>query len=142
MRNRSHDVLSRKGRAECSGGKVIPRLEDVRRVSERYHHALPLPVIKQQQCLVLGAEAQVLTVGITERENEALLAGLHMLTGMAIFPVLIEPRRMHLLIRRLERQHRFRQRSSRVSYGLQLPSQVRLLLAFPGFRRRVEWRRR
>lgn len=137
MRNRSHDVRSHTGRAECSGSQVIPLLDAVRRVPARYHHVLPLPVIKQQQCLVLGAEAQILTVGITAREHEALLACLQMLTGMAIFPVLIEPRRMHLLIRRMERQHRFRQRSSRVSCGLQLPSQVRLLLAFPGFQRRV-----
>lgn len=113
-------------------GNLIPRLNDVRRVPVRYHRVLPLPVVKRYQCVVLGASSKILTVGITERGNEALLDCLQILTGTAIFPVLVEPRRMRLLIARIELYQRFRKRYSRAYYVLQMPSQVRLILDFKG----------
>lgn len=112
-------------------GNLIPRLNDVRRVSDRYHRVLPLPVIKRHQCIVVGKSARNLTVGIPEyeREQAGLLDFLQTLTGAAIFPVLVEPRRMHLLITRMERYQHFRRRYSRAYYVLQLPAQVRTVLS-------------
>jgi len=112
-------------------GNLIPRLNDVRRVSDRYHRVLPLPVIKRYQCIVVGKSARNLTIGIPEGEREQtdLLAFLQTLTGAAIFPVLVEPRRMHLLITRMERYQHFRRRYSRAYYVLQLPAQVRAVLS-------------
>jgi hypothetical protein len=111
-------------------GAFIPRLNDVRRVPVRYQRVLPLPIIKRYQCVVLGGSANTLTVGITERENEALLDLLQVLTGATIFPVLVEPGRMRLLIARIERYQCFHKRYSRAYYTLQLPAHVRLMLAF------------
>lgn len=111
-------------------GNLIPRLNDVRRVPVRYHRILPLSVIKRYQCVVLGRSANTLTVGITEQEDEAILNLLQILTGATIFPVLVEPGRMRLLITRIERYQCFRRRSSKAYYTQQLPAYVRLMLAF------------
>ena len=118
-----------KGKMANLRGDLIPRFSDVRRVPVCYHRALPLAVSKRYQCVVLGASSHTLTVGVTERENEALLDFLHLLTGAAIFPVLIEQRRMHLLIARIERYQRFCKQSCWPYYGLRQSSQVRLILA-------------
>lgn len=122
------DTIEMKSRTDSVRGELIPRLNDVRRAPVRYHRILPLPVIKSYQCVVLGAAAHILTVGVTERENEALLQFLQVLTGATIFPVLVEPRRMRLLVVRIERHQRFSRRYSRAYYALQLPAQLRLLL--------------
>lgn len=118
-----------KSRNEAGPGDFIPRLRDVRRVPVRYQRTLPLPVIKSYQCVVLGSSSHVLTVGIIESKNAELLDYLQKLTGTSIFPVLVEPERMRLLVARVERYQRFRQRYSRAYYVLQLPLQVRTLLA-------------
>jgi hypothetical protein len=119
--------------SEHSGpGSIIPRLNNVRRVPVRYHRTLPLPVVKRYQCIVLGSSAHVLTVGITEQESSALFVFLQILTGTAIFPVLVEPKKMRLLIARVERYQRFRKRYSHAYYVLQLPAQLNLLLTFYG----------
>ncbi len=109
---------------------TIPRLHDVRRVPVRYQRMLPLPVSKCYHCVVLGASSHTLTVGITEHKDEELLDFLRMLTGAAIFPVLVEPKRMSLLVARMERSQRFRKRYSRAYYVLQLPVRARLILLF------------
>lgn len=111
-------------------GDPLPRFYDVRRVPVRYHQILELAVIKRHQCVVLGASRNILTVGITRCDNNTLLDFLQILTGAAIFPVLIDPKRMGLLIARLERYRRLSQRSSRIDCALQLPAQVRLILRF------------
>lgn len=111
-------------------GDFIPHFSEVRRVPVRYHRALPLAVSKRYQCVVLGASSHTLTVGITEQESEALLDFLHVLTGAAIFPVLVEPRRMHLLITRIERYQRFCEQRYWPYYGLRQTAHVRLILAF------------
>ena len=107
----------------------LPRLYDVRRVPVQYQKLLPLQVIKSHQCVVLGATAHTLTVGVIERKDERWLRYLQMLTGTAIFPVLVEPERMRLLIIRVERYQRFRQRYSQAYYTQQLPSQMRQFLS-------------
>ncbi len=106
----------------------MPQLYDVRRVPVRYQRVLPLSFIKNHQCVVLGATAHILTVGVVEHKDERWLHSLRHLTGTAIFPVLVEPERMRLLIARVERYQRFRQRYSRAYYVLQLPFQMRQLL--------------
>jgi hypothetical protein len=82
---------------------AIPRLVYLRRVPTRYRHMLPLHIMKAYQCLVVGGESGSLTVAITNRKNITLLKLLGELSGYTIFPVLIEPDQMHLLIRRMER---------------------------------------
>lgn len=110
---------------------AIPRFSNVRRVPVCYQRVLPLAVSKRYQCVVLGASSHTLTVGITEPacENAALLYFLHRLTGSTIFPVLIEQRRMHLLIARIERHQRFGKQSCWPYDSLRQTAYVRLILA-------------
>ncbi len=121
-----------KGKITHVHSDLIPTFSEVRRVPVCYQRALPLAVSKRYQCVVLGASSHILTVGITEaeRENGALLTFLHLLTGSAIFPVLIEQRRMHLLIARIERTQRFCKQSGWPYYSLRQAAHVRLILAF------------
>jgi hypothetical protein len=84
-------------------GAMIPRLETLRRIPGRYRHLLPIAVMKRYQCVIIGGDHSILTVAITEPENTFLLNILSALTGRTIFPVLIDPARMRLLIRRIER---------------------------------------
>lgn len=121
-------LIGVEGRSRRVCDDFMPRLRDVRRVPVRYQRILPLPVIKNYQCVVLGATAHILTIGVIERLNEQRLGFLRALTGMAIFPVLVEPEKMGLLIARIERYQRFRQRYSKASYVLQLPFQMRQFL--------------
>ncbi len=71
----------------------------------------------------------MLTVGMTEGENNALVHLLQILTGMPIFPVFVEPERMRLLIAKIERYEYFCRRYSQAYYTQMLPAHVRLLLA-------------
>jgi hypothetical protein len=86
----------------------IPQLGTLRRVPIRYRRILPLTFMKQYQCIVVGAERGILTVAIADRQNMAVIELLSKYTGQAIFPVLIEPDRMSLLIRRIERREQYR----------------------------------
>lgn len=87
-------------------GSLIPQLFVLRRVPMRYRRVLPLTVMKRFQCIVVGSAPGVLTVAITDRHNTAVIESLSKYTGQAIFPVLIDPTRMRLLIRRIERYER------------------------------------
>jgi len=84
-------------------GSLIPQLCVLRRVPMRYRQFLPLPVVKRFQCIVLGSAQGVLTVAITDPQNTLAIESLRRITGQAIFPVLIDPNRMRLLIQRIER---------------------------------------
>lgn len=121
------EIQERKDRGR---GDPVPRISDVRRVPVRYHRVLPLSVVKRYRCVVLGASRHALTVGVIECENTALLDFLQVLTGATVFPVLVDPKLMRLLIKRLERSQHFRHHSYQAYYALQLPSQVRLILHF------------
>ncbi len=68
-----------------------------------YRHMLPLKVMKHYQCLVVGAAQGALTVAITDRQTPVVATLLSKVTRRAIFPVLVEPARMRLLLQRLER---------------------------------------
>jgi len=101
-------------RASCTMGKMhdrarsvhdnlIPQFRDLRRISMRYQCILPLNVVKRYRCAVVGSAQGVLTVAITDQCDPSLIAALAHLTGCAIFPVWVNPVRMHLLIQRMER---------------------------------------
>src|SRR4051812_48715856 len=113
-----------KSKIERVHDDFMPRLHDVRRVAVRYQRMLPLSVMKEHQCVVLGATAHMLTVGVIERKEKQWFQLMRAMTGTAIFPILVEPERMRLLLTRIERSQRFRQRYSRAVYVLQLPMQV------------------
>lgn len=89
-------------------GNLIPELSALRRVPIRYRYILPLTVVKRFQCIVIGSAQGVLTVAITERQNTTVIELLKRYTGQTIFPVLVEPNRMSLLIRRIERYQQCR----------------------------------
>lgn len=84
-------------------GNLIPQLHVLRRVPMRYYHILPLTIMKKFQCIVVGSAPGVLTVAITNRQNTLAIEFLKNFTRKSIFPVLIDPTRMRLLIHRIER---------------------------------------
>jgi hypothetical protein len=84
-------------------GNLIPQLCVLRRVPVRYRQFLPLTVMKRFQCIVVGSAQGVLTIAITDPQNTLAIESLRRITGQAIFPVLIDPNRMRLLIQRIER---------------------------------------
>jgi Type II secretion system (T2SS), protein E, N-terminal domain len=94
---------SMKDVSETIRGNLIPQLCVLRRVPMGHRHVLPLQVMKKFQCIVVGSAPGVLTVAITDRQNTVVIEYLKKFTGQAIFPVLIDPIRMRLLIRRIER---------------------------------------
>jgi hypothetical protein len=87
-------------------GSLIPQLFVLRRVPMRYRRTLPLTIMKRLQCIVVGSAPGILTVAITDRQNTSVIESLRELTGQAIFPVLIDPARMQLLIQRIEKYER------------------------------------
>jgi type II secretion system (T2SS) protein E len=95
--------------ADSVRGSLIPQLYVLRHVPLRYRRMLPLPIMKRFQCMVVGSAQGVLTVAITDRQNTSIIESLRKITGRAIFPVLIDPDRMHLLIQRIERYEQNRQ---------------------------------
>ena len=84
-------------------GSLIPQLFVLRRVPMGYRRTLPLTIMKRFQCIVVGSAPGILTVAITDRQNTSVIESLRVFTGHAIFPVLIDPARMQLLIQRIER---------------------------------------
>ena len=111
---------------------IIPRLGCVRRVPTRYRHVLPLSIMKTYQCVVVGGEPGCLTVAITNQKNLALLKILSELMGCTIFPVLIDPGHLYLLIRRMERAEREKHKALNKmvrGYPLHLHSMLMFLTA-------------
>ena len=100
---------SMKDIADSVRGNLIPQLYVLRRVPMRYRRMLPLTIMKRFQCIVVGSAQGVLTVAITDRQNTSVIESLRRITGQAIFPVLIDPNRMRLLIQRIERYEQYRQ---------------------------------
>ena len=85
---------------------LIPQLFVLRHVPVRYRRTLPLTIMKRFQCIVVGSAPGILTVAITDRQNTSVIESLREFTGQAIFPVLIDPARMQLLIQRIEKYER------------------------------------
>ena len=81
----------------------------------------------RHQCLVVGATRDTLTVAITDQQDISILTLLSKLTGRTIFPVLVDPVRMHLLIQRIDRYQHSRDNVS--DYLLYLhPLQVKAMV--------------
>lgn len=80
----------------------VPRFDTLRWVPLRYRRILPLSVMKQYQCIVVGATRGELTMAFVARPGRSVIAMLRKLTGHDIFPVLTEPARIHMLIHRIE----------------------------------------
>ena len=101
--------------------RLVPRFRTLRRVPTIYRHVLPSKMMMRHQCLVVGAAQDMLTVAIADQQGTSILALLSKLTGRTIFPVLVDPIRVHLLIRRIDRyQHKRGNASGYLSYLYQL----------------------
>lgn len=109
-------------------GDPIPRFMHVRRVPTQYRHALTLKVMKLHLCAVLGSAPGILTVAITDGYNIPLIETLGLLTGRTIFPVLVEPHRMKLLVQRVEFYERRRYSRIKPSSFLH-PRQTQVLVS-------------
>lgn len=110
-----------------------PTHVSIRRVPKRYHRVLPLSMMKRYQCVVIGSAKGVLTVAITSAEQKDTIQLLRSYTGRPIFTVLVEPTRMHLLISRIERCQKEKQKLSTYRSCLlrvQLSAIVRFYLLF------------
>ena len=89
---------------------VIPRFPDLRRVPTPYQRILSLKAMRQYRCVIVGAAQGMLTLAITDTQAMSFIDFLSKITKRSIFLVLVEPGRMDLLLKRLERQERRRGR--------------------------------
>lgn len=114
----------------------MPRFDTIRRVSSRYHRIFPLALMKEYQFAVIGAAGNTLTIAISDQQPRPVVDSLKKLTGRAVFPVLVEPSRMRLLIERIERCERRKYYQLRHPYYLhsvQLHSIMEALLLMKKF---------
>jgi hypothetical protein len=112
------------------GYAIIPRLYILRRVPQQYHRILPLNIMKRYQCIVVGDAQGVLTVAIANQEALACMESIKKLTSHAVFPVLVDPARISLLIRRIERDERFRARTGLSAFRSLQYFQLRAITLF------------
>jgi Type II secretion system (T2SS), protein E, N-terminal domain len=111
---------------------MIPRLWTLRRVSGPYRYLLPVAVMKRYQCVVVGGEGSILTVAITRPKDTCIFKAISALTGCTVFPVLVDPARMRLLLRRIERlEYAYYASMNNLSfyYALQQRSMLLFLIA-------------
>lgn len=103
-----HTLITVKEMALHVNSLLELRFDTLRRVPLRYRRILPLSVMKQYQCVVVGATRGELSVAFSARPCRSVIRVLRIVTGCHIFPVLTEPARMRLLIHRIElyEQHR------------------------------------
>ena len=94
-------------RALIVDGSQFLHYDSVRWISLPYRRLLPLRVMKRYHCIVVGSAHGVLTVAFDERPHPIVLTGLRRLTGQAIFPVLVRPKLMNLLLQRAESCQRY-----------------------------------
>ena len=97
-----------KNTARGISGDSIPQFTKVRRVPARYRQTLTLKEMKQYFCAVLGSAQGVFTVAITDQYDTSLIETLSRIIGHPIFPVLVKPDHMRLLIQRVEYYERRR----------------------------------
>lgn len=83
--------------------EVLPRLWNVRRVPERYCQLLPIAFMKKYECVIVGANRRTLTVAVSDPKRVGICRTISELTGCTIFPVLLEPTKVRLLVKRIER---------------------------------------
>ena len=113
----------------CSvNGYQMPRFDSVRRVPKHFRGLLPLEVMKRYHCVVLGSDYGVLTVAFTGEQSAYVIEKLKKLTGRDIFPVLVNPIRMRLLLQRVEYCQQYKVLSRRPCYLYRRP--IRSMLIF------------
>lgn len=108
MRNKLVQTFCTRERALIVNGSQFLHYDSVRWIPLHYRRFLPLRVMKRYRCIVVGSARGVLTVVFDEQPHPTVLAGLRRLTGQTIFPVLIRPKRMNLLLQRAEFCQRYR----------------------------------
>lgn len=86
--------------------RSLPRFPSLRYIPLRYQHLLPLKIARRYQCLAIGEAQGVLTVAMARAHDASVYRLLESLTGYTIFPVLVEPMTLSLLLRRIERHQR------------------------------------
>lgn len=118
----------------------IPRFDTIRRVPSRYHRIFPLSLMKEYQFAVIGAAGNTLTIAISDQQPRPVIESLKKLTNRAVFPVLVEPARMRLLIKRIERceRRKYYQLQGRSCYlhSAQLQSIVQVFSMWISFSRK------
>ena len=97
-----------KEKASCVNSFYGPRFDTLRWVSLRYRGILPLEMMKKYQCIVVGATQDELTVAFAAQQSKFVIGALEKLTGYKIFPVLVAPTKIRLLIHRIEAYERHR----------------------------------
>lgn len=102
-------------------GYEMPRFDTVRRVPKRFRGLLPLEVMKRYHCVVVGGAYGALTVAFIDEQNAYVIEGLKKLTGKDIFPVLVSPIRMRLLLQRIEHCQHYKRLSQRACYLYRRP---------------------
>ncbi len=117
-----------KNTAQGISGDSVPQFTQVRRVPVRYRQTLTLKVMKRYLCAVLGSAQGVFTVAITDQYDTSLIETLSRIIGHPIFPVLVEPDHMRLLIQRVEYYERRRYRRLKPSSFLH-PHQAHTIVA-------------
>ncbi len=106
----------------------MPRFNTVRWVPKRFRGLLPLKVMKRYQCVVVGGAHGVLTVAFIDEQSAYVIEGLKKLTGQDIFPVLVHPIRMRLLLQRIESCQHYKRLSRSSCYLYRRP--IRSMLTF------------
>ncbi|HZU70454.1 MAG TPA: hypothetical protein VFA09_24495 [Ktedonobacteraceae bacterium] len=99
-----------KNMADTGHDKAIPYYNTLRRIPERYRETLSLSLMKQYQCVVIGSARGVVTVAISDHEDISILETMSRLLGRSIFPVLVSPVTIRLVIRRFEHYQRSKAR--------------------------------
>lgn len=106
----------------------MPRFDTVRRVPNRFRDLLPLEVMKRYHCVVVGAAYGTLTVAFVDEQSVYVIERLKKLTGRDIFPVLVNPIRMRMLLQRIEYCQQHKRLSRRYCYLYRRP--IRSMLTF------------
>ncbi len=102
----SNGMGEMKDMADYGHDDPIPYYDNLRRIPKRYRETLPLSFMKQCQCVVIGSARGVLTVAISAQQDISMLETISQLLGHSIFPVLVSPVTIRLVIQRLEHDRR------------------------------------
>lgn len=122
----------------CSvNGYGMPRFDTVRWVPKRFRGLLPLEVMKRYHCVVVGGAYGVLTVAFIDEQSAYVIEGLKKLTGQDIFPVLVNPIRMRLLLQRIEYCQQYKRLFERSCYLYRRPISS-MLTFYLAQQRRIE----
>src|SRR5207245_3490382 len=93
-----HTLIPAKEMAPHVNSLQEPRFDTVRRVPLRYRRLLPLSMMKQYQCVVVGATREEISVAFSARPSRSVIEMLRIVTGCCVFHVLTELVRICYLI--------------------------------------------